>query len=609
MATLRANNVGDSDGTTNPITLTSAGALTATWPNSPANMPAVVSPDILKITVEPNTPREEILYITAYTVGATSATVLRAQEGLLPAAAHVNVAWVHAPTASDFPGPAGPQGPPGAGVANPLTSVGDMIVGGTGGTQTRLGPGSNTYQLTIVSGTPGWVAPAVILDATHSGTYVGAQVGAPTGAGCVLVGFGAGQSNSSGWNNTFIGYQAGNACTTGNQNAMVGYSAGAYFVTGTNNTALGYDAGVIGGDYSGTTGVGASAQVNGANGTSMGYLAFAGSSSIAIGYNAQGQVSQGVVVGPNASVTAGQSVAVGSNSNVSGTQGVAVGYAATVPATNSVAIGYSATVASGATLAVALGAGASVTKANQLALGQAGTTQSLVSGLATRARVASGSISLGIGDCVCLVTSNSAVITLPGPATAGLGAQYIVKAAQGVSGVSIHPNASETIDTFTTYGVATGGSVQVVTDGTNWYVLNATMAFAGAASLAQTSTAASTSPAIPSSGSVLVIQSPTLVSGGIYLVTANILAFDNLAGVTGIVTFWLTEQPAGTLLGGSVFLVFANLYGSGSYTTVLTSTGGQASLYAVSTRTGYNIASQQGTSAINSSSIKTVRIG
>jgi hypothetical protein len=102
MATLRVNNCGDPIGTANPITLSSAGALTATWPSAPANMPTVASPNILKISVEPSTPNEEIIYVTAYTSGATSATVTRAAEGPGTARTHAGTAWVHCPTAADF---------------------------------------------------------------------------------------------------------------------------------------------------------------------------------------------------------------------------------------------------------------------------------------------------------------------------------------------------------------------------------------------------------------------------------------------------------------------------------------------------------------------------
>ena len=116
MAVLRPNNVGDPVGNVNAITLTTPTTTTAIWPAAPFNMPAVNSPDILKVICEPNTTREEITYVTAYTPGATSATVLRAQEGSV-GTAHSAVNWVCGPTNADFasqvytgPTPPNPRG-------------------------------------------------------------------------------------------------------------------------------------------------------------------------------------------------------------------------------------------------------------------------------------------------------------------------------------------------------------------------------------------------------------------------------------------------------------------------------------------------------------------
>lgn len=101
MAILRPNNVGDPVGNVNAITLASGTATTATWPAAPFNMPAVNSPDILKIIAEPNTLHEEIMYVTAYTPAATSATVVRGQEGST-GIAHSAVNWICGPTNLDF---------------------------------------------------------------------------------------------------------------------------------------------------------------------------------------------------------------------------------------------------------------------------------------------------------------------------------------------------------------------------------------------------------------------------------------------------------------------------------------------------------------------------
>lgn len=146
MAILKVNNVGDPLGTTDPITLSSPSTTTATWASSPANMPTVASPDILKVVAEPNTSNEEIMYVTAYTASATSATVNRGQEGST-ARTHAGTAWVHTSTAADF---------------SPMTLVGDLEVGGANGALTRLPIGAAGTVLSALGGTPAWAGPGIL---------------------------------------------------------------------------------------------------------------------------------------------------------------------------------------------------------------------------------------------------------------------------------------------------------------------------------------------------------------------------------------------------------------------------------------------------------------
>lgn len=62
-----------------------------------ADLPAISSAEHAAISIE-----EEIVWVTAHTASATTATILRAQEGT-SAASHSNGAsWVHAPTAKDI---------------------------------------------------------------------------------------------------------------------------------------------------------------------------------------------------------------------------------------------------------------------------------------------------------------------------------------------------------------------------------------------------------------------------------------------------------------------------------------------------------------------------
>lgn len=53
--------------------------------------------------------------------------------------------------------PAG--GGSGSGMTNPMTTLGDIITGASGGTAQRLGVGSNGQVLTVVSGQPAWLSP------------------------------------------------------------------------------------------------------------------------------------------------------------------------------------------------------------------------------------------------------------------------------------------------------------------------------------------------------------------------------------------------------------------------------------------------------------------
>ncbi len=46
------------------------------------------------------------------------------------------------------------------GLSNPMTGVGDLIIGGASGAPTRKAPGTNGHVLTMVSGSPDWAAPS-----------------------------------------------------------------------------------------------------------------------------------------------------------------------------------------------------------------------------------------------------------------------------------------------------------------------------------------------------------------------------------------------------------------------------------------------------------------
>jgi hypothetical protein len=62
-----------------------------------ANLPVIDATNYAAITIE-----NEIVWVTAHTGGATTATILRAQEGTSAAAHNSGVAWQHGPTAFDL---------------------------------------------------------------------------------------------------------------------------------------------------------------------------------------------------------------------------------------------------------------------------------------------------------------------------------------------------------------------------------------------------------------------------------------------------------------------------------------------------------------------------
>jgi hypothetical protein len=62
-----------------------------------ANLPVIGATNHAVIVIE-----NEIIYVTAHTAAATTATILRAQEGTSAASHALNTAWVHGSVVSDF---------------------------------------------------------------------------------------------------------------------------------------------------------------------------------------------------------------------------------------------------------------------------------------------------------------------------------------------------------------------------------------------------------------------------------------------------------------------------------------------------------------------------
>jgi hypothetical protein len=99
VARLRKNNISGT-ASSNGITLADGSTTTVSWASAPG-FPTIVAPDYYVVIAEPDTANEEIMYLTAFTSGATTGTVTRAQEGT-SGRAHAATAWTHGPTAQDF---------------------------------------------------------------------------------------------------------------------------------------------------------------------------------------------------------------------------------------------------------------------------------------------------------------------------------------------------------------------------------------------------------------------------------------------------------------------------------------------------------------------------
>lgn len=71
-----------------------------------ASLPAIASPDIAVLVLDPtgSAGAPEVVYVTAHTGSATSATISRGKEGSSARQHASGIAWVHGPTLYDFKG-------------------------------------------------------------------------------------------------------------------------------------------------------------------------------------------------------------------------------------------------------------------------------------------------------------------------------------------------------------------------------------------------------------------------------------------------------------------------------------------------------------------------
>jgi hypothetical protein len=90
----------------------SSGGTTVTFPaalkyQGTTAVPTIADPDYLPLVINPDTSAMEIVWLVAYTAGATSGTILRHQEDTAANAHGAGSAISHGPTALDFAGGGG----------------------------------------------------------------------------------------------------------------------------------------------------------------------------------------------------------------------------------------------------------------------------------------------------------------------------------------------------------------------------------------------------------------------------------------------------------------------------------------------------------------------
>jgi hypothetical protein len=193
----------------------------------------------------------------------------------------------------------------GGGLTNPMTTAGDIIIGGTAGAPARVGIGSTNQVLTVVSGAPAWAASA-------GGATVGGAVGSPVDHAVLYID-GSGNlaaSSSLTYNGTLL-------VSNGFSNASGATSSEAFgalsVASATNATALG-----------------CSSTAAGSNSIAIGVSSSATDHSIAIGVSANnGSGTYAMAVGLQAVASGSNSIALGRQATASGNPSFAAGYLAT----------------------------------------------------------------------------------------------------------------------------------------------------------------------------------------------------------------------------------------------------------------------------------------
>ena len=285
-------------------------------------------------------------------------------------------------------------------------------------------------------------------------------VGTSTGGATALSGSYAGALDS------FAAAIANNTSSygaTGNNSIAIGKQAKA---TATNSYAIGYFNSATG--IYGTVVGGAGSSATGSNSTVIGgftnvasatgstvlggqYNDATGAESLVGGYSSTASHSNSIVFGDTASSSAANEITLGSTSDT-----VRISSAYTLPTSDGTNGQVLTTDGSGAvTFADAGGGGASAYTFNNQTLDYT-------------------VVSSDLGKIISFTGGGSKTATLTSAATLGAGWYCFITSDKSTGGLIIDPDGSETIEAASTFPIKRGQRVQIVSDGTNWFVSDST---------------------------------------------------------------------------------------------------------------------------------------
>ncbi|MBP6054234.1 MAG: hypothetical protein KA527_01230 [Cytophagaceae bacterium] len=340
---------------------------------------------------------------------------------------------------------------------SPMTTAGDIIYGGTSGTGTRLGIGTNGQVLTLASGVPSWASPAGVTTMAAIGSTANANGASISGSTLTLqpanASFGGVVTTAA---QTFAGAKTFDAnivsngvklgTVGGSNNVLVGGNAMNTTTTSDYNTAIGsYTLNKI-----------TSGQFNTALGYSSLYNLTTGTENVAVGSAAL-----------NTQTGGGYNVAIGNKalkSSTTSTQNVALGYWAGYSLTTgsgNTTLGYNAGTYIGSTGTVAntTGSNSTLIGINTSPLTDGDVNEVVIAGGSSDRTVGLGSNSSLIGNSATTLTQLMGVVNIPNSTASTSSTTGALKVAGGVGiGGKVNLGAN-TNSTSTTSGtlIVTGG--------------------------------------------------------------------------------------------------------------------------------------------------------